>query len=104
HIIVLFPALLMWRCAQVAPLTGGQRDSQAPKLLNAIPQNISLNFKAKFIELTFDEYIQVKDIANQLVITPQLKNQPEVEAKGKKVIINLSYTELLPNTTYRFFF
>lgn len=104
HIIVLFLALLMWRCAQVAPLTGGQRDSQAPKLLNAIPQNISLNFKAKFIELTFDEYIQVKDIANQLVITPQLKNQPEVEAKGKKVIINLSYTELLPNTTYRFFF
>jgi hypothetical protein len=95
--------LFFWQCAQVSPLTGGERDTQPPKIKEAIPQNASVNFSSKTIELSFDEFVQVKDIANQLVVTPQTKEKPDVEARGKKIIIKFN-EELQPNTTYRIFF
>jgi hypothetical protein len=95
--------LLFVRCAQVAPLTGGERDLTPPKLLEAKPANATTNFSASVIELRFDEFVQVKDISNQLVITPQTKEMPLVEARGKKVIVKFNES-LLPNTTYRIFF
>lgn len=104
HILLLLSVFTLWRCAQVAPLTGGLRDNQPPKLLNALPANASINFNSKQIELTFDEFVQLKDVANQLVITPQLSEQPVFEARGKKLVINLAESKLLPGTTYRIFF
>lgn len=94
---------MFWRCAQVLPLNGGERDVQPPKLLESNPKNASLNFAGRTIELKFDEYVQVRDISNQLVITPQTKQLPEVTAYGKKVIVKFS-EDLQPNTTYRLFF
>lgn len=53
--------------------------------------------------MKFDEFVQVKDIANQLVVTPQTKEMPLVEAIGKRVTVKFN-EDLLPNTTYRLFF
>ncbi len=53
--------------------------------------------------MKFDEFVQVKDIANQLVVTPQTKEMPLVEAMGKRVTVKFT-EDLLPNTTYRLFF
>lgn len=103
YIVITCLSLLFWRCAQVMPLNGGERDTQAPKLLESIPKNASLNFTGRTIELKFDEYVQVRDIANQLVVTPQTKEMPLVEALGKRITIKFN-EELLPNTTYRLFF
>lgn len=47
--------------------------------------------------------MQVRDITNQLIITPQTKQLPEVTANGKKVTVKFG-EDLLPNTTYRLFF
>jgi hypothetical protein len=85
------------------PLNGGERDTQPPKLLESNPKNASLNFTGRTIELKFDEFVQVKDISNQLVITPQTKEMPLVESMGKRVIIKFG-EDLIPNTTYRLFF
>lgn len=87
----------------MSPLTGGQKDTQPPKLIQATPLNASVNFTGKTIELKFDEFVQVKDLANQLVVTPQPKEIPSVEASGKKIIIKFEEA-LIPNTTYRLFF
>lgn len=95
--------LLCIRCAQITPLTGGKKDTEAPKLLKAIPANASLNVKPKTIEFTFDEYITLKDVANQFVITPQTKQLPDIEASGKKVKVTFE-EELLENTTYKLSF
>jgi hypothetical protein len=84
-------------------LTGGDRDTQPPKVIETIPQNASVNFSSRNIVLSFDEFVQVKDIANQLVITPQTKEMPDVEARGKKIVIKFK-EDLQPNTTYRLFF
>lgn len=95
--------LLCVRCAQITPLTGGKKDTEAPKLLKAVPANASLNVQPKTIELTFDEYITLKDVMNQFVITPQTKQFPEIEASGKKVKVKFNEA-LLPNTTYKLSF
>lgn len=97
--IILFSA----RCAQITPLTGGKKDVTPPKQLSSIPENASLNFNSKTIEVQFDEYITIKDIANQFIITPQTKETPEIQAQGKKLKITFNET-LLPNTTYKLAF
>lgn len=95
--------MLFTKCAQITPLTGGKRDTTPPKIINTLPQNGALNVTSGTIEIYFDEYVQVKDIANQLVITPQPKEMPLVEAKGKKISVKFNEA-LLPNATYRLFF
>lgn len=94
---------LVTRCAQITPLSGGKKDVTAPKVLLYNPDNASLNFNSKTIEIQFDEYITLKDIANQFIITPQVKEIPEIQTQGKKLKITFNET-LLPNTTYKLAF
>lgn len=94
---------LVTRCAQITPLSGGKKDVAAPKVLLYNPDNASLNFNSKTIEIQFDEYITLKDIANQFIITPQVKEIPEIQTQGKKLKITFNET-LLPNTTYKLAF
>jgi len=47
--------------------------------------------------------VQLKDAAGQLIITPRLKEMPEVQARGKKIILKFKQP-LDENTTYRLFF
>lgn len=95
--------LLGTRCAQITPLSGGKKDNDAPKAINYYPVNASLNFSKKVIEVQFDEYIVIKDIANQFIITPQTKETPDIQAMGKKLRITFN-EPLLPNTTYKLAF
>lgn len=96
--------LVFSRCAQVGSLTGGKRDSTPPKLLLAIPELKTTNFNYDVITLKFDEFVQLRDLNNQLMISPKLKTRPEIEASGKKITIKFDKSELLANTTYRFYF
>lgn len=95
--------LIFYRCAQVGRLTGGERDITPPKLVEAVPAIQSVNFNSATIILRFDEYVNVTDIANQIIISPKLPTNPDVQADGKKVTITLKKEELQPNTTYRFY-
>jgi hypothetical protein len=94
---------LCTQCAQITPLTGGKKDTTPPKVMLCNPQNVSLNFISKTIEIEFDEYIALKDIANQFIITPQTKEMPDIQSSGKKVKIIFNET-LLPNVTYKLAF
>lgn len=95
--------LLSTRCAQITPLTGGKKDTTPPKVLKYSPNNTSVNFISKIIEVEFDEYIVLKDVANQFIMTPQTKEMPDIQASGKKLKITFNET-LLPNTTYKLAF
>jgi len=100
---VLF-ILLLERCAQVGTLSGGTRDNTPPKLVEAIPANKTVNFNSQQIVLKFNEHIKLSDLPNQLIISPKLGFDPEIEADGKKLVISFNKNTLLPNTTYRFYF
>ncbi|MBA3682240.1 MAG: Ig-like domain-containing protein [Bacteroidetes bacterium] len=100
---VLF-ILLLERCAQIGSLTGGTRDTTPPKLLEAIPANKTINFNSDQVILKFDEHVKLADLPNQLIISPKLGFDPDIQAEGKKIIISFNKQTLLPNTTYRFYF
>lgn len=86
-------------CANIIPPTGGPRDSLPPVLVSAEPDENMLHFNGNKIILTFDEYIDLKDVRQNLVVSPIPKIQPNVEYKLKTITIRIKDT-LQPNTTY----
>jgi hypothetical protein len=91
--------LILTSCAnQVAP-TGGDKDRTPPEPEKFIPENYSVNFPKTDIRISFNEYIQLKDVGTQLVVSPPLKYTPETKVRSKTLIIHLEDT-LLENTTY----
>ncbi len=83
-------------------MTGGPKDIDAPVLIKAEPENMTINFKANKIRLYFDEYVKLKDVQDQLIVSPPLKYTPEVTPQGgaqKYVEIKIKDT-LKENTTY----
>lgn len=86
-------------CANMIPPTGGPRDSLPPVLLNATPRDSSLNFNSKKITFTFNEYVQLTDVQQNLIVSPVPKTNPTVEFKLRNVTVTLRDT-LEENTTY----
>ena len=86
-------------CAKIVPPSGGPKDITPPQLLKTVPKNGSINFKEKNIELSFDEFVVLKDINKQLLISPPFNVKPSITVHGKKIQIKLKDT-LTENTTY----
>ncbi len=91
--------LLLQGCAKVGAPTGGLKDITPPKYVDGEPENRSTGFKGNEISFRFDEFIQLKDLNKELLVSPPLKVKPDVKLKGKSVNIRLK-NELAPNTTY----
>jgi len=102
--LFILVALCFWQCAQVTPLSGGERDTTPPKLIEAIPAQSAINFTSSVISLKFNEYIQLKDLKNQLLVSPGLKTDPDISVDGKKLKIVINPSDLLPHTTYKLYF
>lgn len=102
-IIILFA---ISRCARRGNPTGGPKDENAPIIINAIPAHNTTNFNKKEIRIYFDEFIKLKDVQKQLVISPPLKYTPIITPLGlasKRLTIKIIDT-LKENTTYVFNF
>jgi hypothetical protein len=97
--ILLF--LIITACAKRGTITGGAKDSIPPILNSSLPKNFSVDFKSKTVELNFDEYVKLKNVDKELVISPPMKNSPEItpSSASKRITIKLKDT-LLENTTY----
>jgi uncharacterized protein (DUF2141 family) len=90
-------------CANIVSPGGGPRDTTPPKPLHAKPPNESVNFNAKKIIITFDEFIQLRDIYSQLMISPPLLTFPDVSIRDKSLHISFK-DSLREKTTYNVFF
>ncbi|MEO6837151.1 MAG: Ig-like domain-containing protein [Ginsengibacter sp.] len=90
-------------CAQIGMPTGGPKDTIPPVLLNANPPSRTLHFTGNRIVFTFDEYVHLQDLQNNLSTNPVPKIIPNVNSKLKTVSIKIRDT-LQPNTTYSFEF
>lgn len=90
------------QCARRGNPTGGPEDMDPPVLIKAEPPNMSINFKGPKIRLFFDEYIKLQDINNQLIVSPPLKNIPEITPQGgvSKFVEVILKDTLKENTTY----
>lgn len=97
---ILAFALLMASCANrgIGP-QGGPKDSIPPIPLHYSPEQGALEFKGKRIEVTFNEYLQLNDVASNLLMSPPQQTPPDVKARGKRLMIQFQDT-LRDSTTY----
>ena len=98
--------LAIVQCARRGTPSGGPKDITPAEVISAVPANRTTNFKSKTIRLEFNEYIKLKDIQKQLIVSPPLKYEPEITPQGsasKFIEITIKDT-LKENTTYTFNF
>tara|TARA_B110000444_G_scaffold151768_2_gene142022 strand:+ start:32152 stop:33762 length:1611 start_codon:yes stop_codon:yes gene_type:complete len=108
-LIFLFLIPVILSCAKRGSPTGGYKDTIPPVMINASPKNETTFFKSKKITLTFDEYLKLKNINEQLIVSPPIeRNQYSIEPElsiSKKIKIEFSDSlNLAENTTYTFNF
>jgi uncharacterized protein (DUF2141 family) len=105
-IFIAFLCLVFINCANRGTPEGGPKDELPPNITKSIPENYSTNFKANEIRIYFDEYIKIKNLSKQLIISPPMKTQPEITPLGSasEYIKIKIFDTLQPNTTYAFNF
>lgn len=92
-------------CAKRGSITGGLKDTLAPVLISSYPENFSTNFKGNTFTLNFDEYIKLKNMNKQLIISPPMKHEPIITPTSVDRFIKVEIRDTLqPNTTYSFNF
>ena len=97
--------LVLASCAKRGNITGGAKDTIAPVLTASFPKNFSTKFKGNTVKLTFNEFIKLKDLRKQLIISPPMKNEPLILPITPSKIITIKINDTLQdNTTYSFNF
>ena len=95
------------QCARKSAPTGGLKDTLPPVMINAFPKMNTVFFDKEKITITFDEFIKLRDLSKQLIISPPLEpDQYKIKPQGtvsKKIQIEL-LDSLQEETTYTFNF
>src|SRR5262245_3766502 len=86
-------------CANIVPPQGGLRDSIPPLLIKAAPEDSTKNFTGKRITFSFDEFVDLDNVQQNLLVSPTPKAEPSVDYKLNTVTVRLRDT-LEANTTY----
>lgn len=88
-------------CAIVRSPEGGQKDFTPPKVVSSNPAPNSVRFDKKSVALNFDEYIELKDLQQNFIVSPPFKKRvvPKLRNNSRQVYIEFE-EDLQPNTTY----
>ena len=90
-------------CAQVRPLTGGEKDTIPPNIINSLPVEFSTNINPDAFFFEFDELVDASKLKEKLIISPYYDGSFDV--KAKKNTISISFDSAFnKNTTYIFSF
>ncbi|MGB1308643.1 MAG: Ig-like domain-containing protein [Oceanihabitans sp.] len=105
-IFIITIGLTLNGCANRGRPSGGPKDVTAPKIVKSTPENFSTNFTNKEIKIYFNEYIKIKNVRKQLIISPPMDPAPEITPLGSasKYITIKIHDTLQENTTYAFNF
>ena len=98
--------LFICSCANRGNPSGGEIDVDPPKIVKSSPENFSTNFNSESIEIVFDEFIKIRNLDNELIISPPIDPTPQISPVGSanKVLSITKMDSLLENTTYSFNF
>ena len=93
-------------CARTGTPEGGPKDEEAPLFVTANPPYESIKFDKKEIKIDFNEYVVLKELNKQLVVSPPMKNPPLISPQGSaSKFIKIEILDTLKlNTTYIFNF
>ena len=97
--LMLLAAFLLESCARMGQPDGGWYDETPPRIMGAAPADKGTNVKNRKISIFFDEFIQIENATEKVVVSPPQLETPEIVASGKRIRIEL-LDSLKPNTTY----
>ena len=97
-VLIIPLILLLFGCAQVGTLTGGDKDYFAPSPIEFYPSQKSTRFSAQSISIRFDEFLELVNPQQTIFMVP---NDARPEARLVNKTLHISWKEQLrPNTTY----
>jgi uncharacterized protein (DUF2141 family) len=105
-LFLVLSIVFLYSCARTGRPDGGPKDELAPLFVTSNPPYKTINFSSKEVKLQFNEFIKLKDLNKQLIVSPPLKNPLLVTPQGtasKFLKIEILDT-LAANTTYIFNF
>ena len=102
-IVVVVFTTLGGGCANPIAPSGGPRDSLPPVLVAVTPKDSSENFNARRVTFTFNEFVQLDNVHDNLVVSPVPKMEPVIDSKLRTVTIKIK-DSLEVNTTYAYDF
>lgn len=100
--MLVFASLLLFsNCAKKGRPSGGPKDTIPPVIVKSNPENYTTNFTGNEIRIYFDEYIKLKELQKNLVISPPLKSTPIITPLSTAKVLKIKILDtLLENTTY----
>lgn len=103
----LFASLVLVSCARVGSPVGGAKDSIAPKMIgsNIDTTRINVSRNLKELRIDFDEYIMLKDVSKNLIISPPIQYTKIIPSSTGNKYLEIQWKDTLQaNTTYNFNF
>ncbi|GEM_PF-581596 len=102
-LLALWVLLIMaGSCARQGTPTGGPKDSIPPKLVRMYPELETINFDEDEIEIEFNEYIEGRELKQELIITPPIEEY-SFYVNRRTLFLEIE-EELRDSTTYTFNF
>lgn len=96
---LLFLLILLSSCAKMGHPDGGWYDETPPYIVGSTPNDKGTNVKTRKISIFFNEFIQVDNPTEKVVISPPQFETPEIKGGGKRITVEIK-DSLKPNTTY----
>ncbi len=86
-------------CARMGQPDGGWYDETPPQIIGSSPLDKATNVKSRKIYIYFNEYIQLDNPTEKVVVSPPQVEAPNIKGEGKRIMVELK-DSLKPNTTY----
>lgn len=87
--------LLLWSCASTGNPNGGPKDTTPPELTDKSTPNEQTNFTKRDLEFYFDEFVNVVNPAQQVLVSPPLVYPLQFEHRGKRLKVKFHEDEVL---------
>lgn len=94
--LVFLVTLMLHSCAKQTVPTGGPKDTIPPEMISVFPSKNTVNFTGNKIEMTFNEFVNLDNPKEQILITPDVGKKFDIVAKKKKV--ELTFEEKLKDS------
>ncbi|MCC6724415.1 MAG: Ig-like domain-containing protein [Saprospiraceae bacterium] len=88
--------LTLFGCANIVAPVGGPKDETPPKLDSLrSTRNYQTRFQKQDIVLAFDEWVELRDVFTQVVISPPMAKRPEIVRRKKTIQVIFDKDEVL---------
>lgn len=98
-LIICSICVIIYSCANRGYPNGGPKDKEAPYIVKEDPINGGINFNENKLNIYFNEFVQLKDVASNFMISPPQKKKPKIKLRGMRVLVEFQ-DSLRDSTTY----